>query len=228
MLGERLGVMDLDDLGQRRPIVLLAEIPAVRPGELGVGHALAGVGHALEAEVRGVGENRRQYAAWIVVDLAGTQVPEHRRKPGQRVDFPQELGDPDARQKAIDGAVQGPRLLRCRGFHQRHRQPVTLKRYAHQVSAAQASREAGQSLIEQACAPGQVTAQLDVHRQAVGFGGDLVLGKQVVAEPPVSPRALDPDVAGFEAVAQGRDWRGLVKPPGNLAAARLHQLLPAL
>ena len=96
MLGERLGVMDLDDLGQRRPIVLLAEIPAVRPGELSVGHALARVGHALEAEVRGVGENRRQYAAWIVVDLAGTQVPEHRRKPGQRVDFPQELADPDA------------------------------------------------------------------------------------------------------------------------------------
>ena len=37
---------------------------------------------------------------------AGTQVPEHRRKPRQRVDLPQEFGDPDARQKTIDGAVQ--------------------------------------------------------------------------------------------------------------------------
>lgn len=93
---------------------------------------------------------------------------------------------------------------------------------------AQEPREADQPLIKQACPFRQIAAELDVHRQIFGFGGDLVLGKQIVTEPPVGPRALDPGIAGFEAVVQGRECRSLLKAPGNLAAPRLHQLLPAL
>src|SRR5260370_579911 len=73
--------MRVDDRGKRGPVVLSREVPVVGPGKLGVAHALAGVRHALEAEIGGVGEHGGEHRVRVVVGLAATQGAPARRLP---------------------------------------------------------------------------------------------------------------------------------------------------
>ena len=88
---ERLCVVDLDDPGQCRLVVLLAQVPALGPGELCVRNALAGVGHPLKPQIGGVGQNRGQDAARVLMDLSGSKLSEHRREPSQGIDLSQKF-----------------------------------------------------------------------------------------------------------------------------------------
>ena len=51
--------MRVDVRGQRRGIILVVNVPVVRPGELGIDDALGGLRHALESLVVGIGQDRR-------------------------------------------------------------------------------------------------------------------------------------------------------------------------
>ena len=75
-LGERQRGLGIDDAGKGGGVGLLGEVPGLRPGELGIGHALTAVGHALQAEVGPVGQHRGQQGLWIGVGLARAQLGE--------------------------------------------------------------------------------------------------------------------------------------------------------
>ena len=68
--GERQAVMLSHDLGQSSFVVFGRYVPVLRPCELGVGHALAGIGHAFDPEVCAVGENGCEHCVGFIVLLA--------------------------------------------------------------------------------------------------------------------------------------------------------------
>ena len=98
MAGKRLSVVNLDDPGQRRLVVLLAQIPTLGPGKLGIANALAGVGHAFDSEICTIRENGGEHGMGLVVLLARADIPKCREEAGALSNLEKELGYPDARE----------------------------------------------------------------------------------------------------------------------------------
>ena len=61
----RQGMMGVDDPRQRRFIGVVSDEGVRRPDQLVSGHALAGLGHARQAQIGGVGENGRQQCVLV-------------------------------------------------------------------------------------------------------------------------------------------------------------------
>src|SRR3546814_14246923 len=70
VLREALAVMGVDDPGQCSTVVLVGEVPVVRPGQLRVADTLAGVRHPLETEVGGICKTRGEHGVGVVVLLS--------------------------------------------------------------------------------------------------------------------------------------------------------------
>ena len=96
----------VDDRRERRSIGFLAQMPSVNPGELRLRHALRGMGHPFETEIRAVGENGGEQGVFVLGWLAGTQIGEGIRKAGAAADFVQKLGDPNSRAQPVESSVE--------------------------------------------------------------------------------------------------------------------------
>ena len=83
--GERLALLGVDQGGQGLPVGLLAQVPARGPGELAVAGDGAGVRHAGQAEVGGVGQHGGEHDAGVVGRQAGVQVGEGVGEPGPAI-----------------------------------------------------------------------------------------------------------------------------------------------
>jgi hypothetical protein len=89
--------LGVDQLGQRRRIGFVADMPGLQPGELGVGRAGAGLGHLGQAQVDRVGQDGGQQQILVLGQVARFQV----RVAGEArplIDFQQQFGDLDVRQ----------------------------------------------------------------------------------------------------------------------------------
>ena len=91
-------VVSADDPGQRRLVGVRAYVGVRGPDQLVAGDAVAGRGHAAQAEVGGVGEDGGEQGVHVVAALAGAQVGEGGREARHPVHLVQQLGD--ARQAA--------------------------------------------------------------------------------------------------------------------------------
>ena len=84
-----------DDAGERSTVVLFGEVPSGRPGKPAIAGDFAGLRHAREAEVGGVGKNGRQNDARILRRQARSQVGEAIRQPRPAGHLGKQFGDPN-------------------------------------------------------------------------------------------------------------------------------------
>ena len=98
MLGERVAELRVDQLGQRRRVSFVADVPGLQPGELGVGRAGAGLGHLGQAQVDRVGQDRGQQQVLVLGQIGRFQVCEVAGEARPLIDFEQQFGDLDVRQ----------------------------------------------------------------------------------------------------------------------------------
>ena len=74
----------VDQIGQRRPVGFIADVPGLQPGQLGVGRAGAGLRHLGQAQVDRVGQDRGQQQILVLGQVARFQV---REVPGEARPF---------------------------------------------------------------------------------------------------------------------------------------------
>lgn len=95
MPGERMPELRIDQFGQRRRIGFVAGMPGLQPGELGVGRAVAGLGHLGQAQVDRVGQDGGQQQILVFGQIARFQVCEMAGEVRPLIDFEQQFGDLD-------------------------------------------------------------------------------------------------------------------------------------
>ena len=83
--GERLALLGVHQDRERLAVGFLAQMPAGGPGELAVAGDSAGVGHAGQAEIGGVGEHGGEHDARVIRRQAGVQVGERAAEPGPAI-----------------------------------------------------------------------------------------------------------------------------------------------
>ena len=119
MDGQRLRLLGSDDPGQSPTVGVLADMPGGRPRELPVAGDGAGLRHARQAKVSGVGQHGGQDYATVPGRQAGPQMGERVGDPGPLGDLVEKVGDPHPRQEGIDPVGQPLGLLR--GFRGQRR-----------------------------------------------------------------------------------------------------------
>ena len=99
-------VVGVDDGGAGGDVVVVADVPLRDVDQMVVAEAARRVGHAGEAEIGAVGEDRRQQGRFVGCRVAGAQVGEAVGEAGPAVDVGQDLGDPHPRQQAVPAGRQ--------------------------------------------------------------------------------------------------------------------------
>ena len=66
MFGERMTELRVDQLGQRRPVGFVANVPSLQPGQLGIGRTGARLGHLGQTQIDGVGQDRGQQQVLVL------------------------------------------------------------------------------------------------------------------------------------------------------------------
>ena len=191
---DRQGVVGVDDPRQRRLIGVVSDEGVRRPDQLVSGHALAGLGHARQAQIGGVGENGREQCVLVRTGLSGTQVGEGSEEAGVAGDLVQELCHPDFRQHGVDPVRENVGFGRRPEPHRADVQPVVPHLHAFQLAALETMREALEPPVQfpaTAFQPG-----LSGRRQAEPGGDRLGFGRgqHVAIELAIGRRSLDPDV----------------------------------
>ncbi|CSD55177.1 Uncharacterised protein [Vibrio cholerae] len=100
----------IHQLGQRRRIGFIADVPGLQPRQLGVGGARAGLGHFGQTQVDRVGQDRRQQQGFVLGRVAGLQVCEVAGEARPFIDLHQQLGDFEVRQQhscLVDHGLRG-------------------------------------------------------------------------------------------------------------------------
>ena len=182
------------------------------PSELGVAHALAGVRHALEAEIGGVGEHGGEHPFGLSWTLPLRRSRKAERKTvraatSRKSSVTRTRGSSASSLRSSTSAPGGVSGGKGVTFNLPRTSDTPV-----QLAPAQQPREALQSPVEHAGAFCQIGAHIGADCQSGGGLVRFALGQQVGVETPVVAGALDPDIAGAQAVAQGREYRGLVEP----------------
>ena len=86
----------------RLDVGFLAHVPVDDAGELPEAGAPAGLGHALEAQVDAVGQERGEQRPPLAGRQPGLQVREAAGEAGPAIDLLEQVGDPDPGQHAIE------------------------------------------------------------------------------------------------------------------------------
>ncbi len=102
-------MVGVDDGRQRSAIVLIAQIPGVRPGKLPVADALGGIGHLLHPQIAGIGEHGREHRIRIVVRSPAAQLRKRVGEPSHPVHVIEQLGDPNPGLQVIELFRRWPR-----------------------------------------------------------------------------------------------------------------------
>ena len=88
----------VDQIGQRRPVGFVADVPGLQPSQLGVGRAGARLRHLGQAQVDRVGEDRGQQQVLVFGRVARFQMREMPSEARPFVHLQQQFGDLDVRQ----------------------------------------------------------------------------------------------------------------------------------
>ena len=97
--------MRIDQPSESRPIALLPDMPVVNQRELPIGDAPNRVGHAIEAEIDAVGQDRREQGRLVVRRPAVALMREAVSKSGPAVDVEQDIRDLAGRQQRVGGLL---------------------------------------------------------------------------------------------------------------------------
>ena len=110
--GHRMPVVGVDDGGAGGDVVVVADVPLRDVDQVMVAETARGIGHARQAEIGAVGENRREQGRLVGCRVAGAQVREVVGEAGPGIDIGQNLGDAHPRQHAVQPVRQAARGLR--------------------------------------------------------------------------------------------------------------------
>ena len=97
-------------------------MPCRKPTELALAHQIAGLCHAGVAEIGGVGKNRCQDSAGIIMYAARGEMGKAFREAGPTINLRQQVSNADGRQMAIQGRECPFGFLRCDGSKWRYPQ----------------------------------------------------------------------------------------------------------
>ena len=216
-------VMRVDDRGAGGDMVLVADVPLRHVDQVEIAEAARRVGHAGEAEVGAIGEDRCQERGDIGSRIAGPRMGEPVGEAGPAVDVAQDLGDPRARQHAVQSQGQ---VARGVGNNQRNPGDVELAVVDFDTVGIAARCPVGheiQAFVQCRGAAGDMAGRVGLATDAgVPHGPGR---QQVVLKGAVIAAPGDPDAAAFQPLAQRGEHSGFVEPPVRLAV-REDQLAP--
>ena len=211
-----------------RLVGLGPDVRAGGPDQLVAGDALARGRHPAEAEVGGVGQDGGEQRVLVLAPLAGAQVGEGRREARHPADLVQHLGDARGGQHRVEPVREGAGLGRRGGLDRGDAQAPVPQLDTLQLAAPEPEREALQPSVDLPAASGEPLVgrpgQPELRHGRRHGGGR----QQVAVGAPVVGRALDPNVAGTELVAQGREDGGLVQAAAVRSTLLPHQPPPVL
>ena len=197
--GKRFALLLVDQAAERQGISLLADVPVRCPGELAKASDTAGLSHPRQAEIEAVSQQRSQQRAGVGHGLARSQVSEAvgKRRPAR--DFGQQVGDPDARQHAVE-AVSQRFGLGWRGlFDGCNLQHAAAECHIGQQAVPGAGIDRGQPCVEQGAAPLDEAIEIRFNRDRQRAGllqwSAMRLGDQPLLKGAVLPAPTDPDLA---------------------------------
>ena len=196
----------VDQLGQRRRVSFVADVPGLQPGELGVGRAGAGLGHLRQAKVDRVGQDGGQQQIFVLGQIVRFQVREVAGEARPLVHFQQQFGDLDVRQGHGRLVDQRLRVVGHRSIQRRDFQTRLGDDGIRQVVGRRHAIDRGKLRFQQRQPVAQVLVAIGGHGQWQ-FGGQLEAGEllgrhQVVLEVLELARPLHPDVARAQRVFQ--------------------------
>ncbi len=204
-------------------------MPARDPGEPAVAGDVAGLGHAGQPEVGGVGQHGGEHHTRVVGRQPRVEVGEVGAEPGPVVDLGEQVGDAQAGQHAVETAGESLGRLRGDGVERCDLQlcaadPDLGQRVAfglvgdlRQPAAEPVSAVLQVSRGRCGCSDGQLA--VPAHALKDGRRHELVLDGAPL------PAALDPDVARPQPVAQREQGRHLPGSPVR-TGGRQHDIAP--
>ena len=230
MLGEWVAELRVDQIGQRRPIGFITDVPGLQPCQLGVGRAGAGLRHLGQAQVDRVGEDRGQQQVLVLGLVARFQVREVPGEARPLVHLQQQFGDLDVRQDHRGLVDQGLRGVGYRRIERRDLQARLRDNGVWQLVGRRHAVDGGELRFQQRQSLMQVLVAVGGHGQRQ-FAGQLEAGEfrgrhQVVLKILELAGALHPDVARAQCVLHFRQCAQLVIAPVDAGVGH-HQLLPA-
>ena len=226
--GDRQCVMGVNDPGEGGLVGVVAEVGVGGPDQLVTRDALAGLGHAGEAQVGGIGEDGGQQRILIRAGLAGPQIGEGGQEAGAARRLVQEFGHSDAGHQGVEPIRERVGLGRGDGSDRADVQTPVPQFHPVQSPPFETVRKASQPPIQLALPHLEPGIGRDRQVQAAGDRLRLLRRHHVAVEAAIAGRALDPHVAGTELVAQVGQDRGLVHLPVDPAFGVLHQTAPLL
>ena len=214
--GQRLAMLGVDDHRQRLGVGFLAKMPTGRPGEPAIARDAAGVGHAGQAEVGGIGQCGREHDTAVVGGQAGVQMPESRAEVRPTIDLGQELGDTHAWHHPVEPLGQMLGSLRRHRLQWRDAQGSTGDADVLETVGERMGVDLVEALLEQRAPALEVGVDIARHRDRQRAGlvhrGEKRPGDELVLDGFELPAAFDPDVPGTQSVAQLGEQAQLVSP----------------
>lgn len=230
MLGERLAELRVDQIGQRRPVGFVPDVPGLQPGQLGVGRTGAGLGHLGQTQVDRVGQDGGQQQVFVLGEVVRFQVREMAGEVRPLIDFEQQFGDLDMWQ---DHGCLVDQRLRGVGYRRIQRRDLQARLgddRIRQVVGRCHAVDRGNLRFQQRQPVVQVLVAVGGHgqRQFAGLleAGELCGRHQVVLEVLELARSMHPHVAGAQRVLEFGERTQFVVTPVD-AGVGDDQLLPA-
>jgi hypothetical protein len=198
-------------------------MPPGRPGEPAIARDTAGVGHAGQAEIGGVGQRGREHDAAVIGRQAGMQVPESRAEVRPAIDLGQELGDAHAWYHSVEPLGQILGSLRRHRLQRRDAQGRAGDTDILETVGERVDVDLVEALLEQRALAHEVGVDIARHRDRQRAGlihrGEERPGDELILDGLELAAALDPDVAGTQSIAQLGEQAQLVSPAIDVAVA---------
>ena len=213
-----------DHRRQRLVDRLALDMPAREAGELPVIMGIAGLGHLAQAEVQPFGEQDVEQTDPVAARHASAQVGEGIGEAERGIDFEQQVGDADGRQAAIQVEQQFLDAVRRVGGKAVDAQHAVLDAAVWDRAVARGATEPGEAIGKPRLAIGQPDVRVGRDRQLHGARDRH--GHEDMSQVAVTMRAVEPDVARAQRIAQVEHHRDLAE--ARIVTALHPQLTPPL
>ena len=159
------------------------------------------MGHPLQAEIGGPGQDRGQNGGGLIVLLARPQVSEGIEEPGLCIYLPEQFRDADARHQGVNRPFQARRSGRCDRVMRRNFQPPALNSDTRDCIALQGTIHLAQAFRQRGPPIRQPCFRICLKARVPHGSFRCGPWHQVAVETAILTTAVDPDIPGTQAVS---------------------------